>query len=105
MVNSLDPRFCKTNLPGEMSGALRLFFKTFEALFARSAEEGSRLIVMAASGGPKSQGGYFRSAELKPYAPFVTSDDGVKRREYVWEQFCRKLESLQPGVTNILSDI
>lgn len=62
---------------------------------------------MAASRGPESHGGYFRSAELKPYAPFVTSDDGdgVKRREYVWELLCRKLESLQPGVMNILSDI
>ncbi|BCS21939.1 uncharacterized protein APUU_30164S [Aspergillus puulaauensis] len=105
MINSLDPCFCKTNLPGEMSGALGVFFKPFELLFARSAEEGSRLIVMAAAGGQESHGRYFRSAELKPYVPFVSSDDGVKRREYVWDQLCRRLEGLQPGIMGKLGGI
>lgn len=88
-----------------MSGALRVFFKIFELLFARSAEEGSRLIVMAAAGRTESHGRYFRSAELKPYAPVVSSEDGVKRREYVWDQLCRKLEGLQPGIKRNLGGI
>ncbi|KAL4796335.1 hypothetical protein BDV19DRAFT_388471 [Aspergillus venezuelensis] len=98
VINSLDPCFCKTNLPDELSGGVKLLFRMFEGLFARSAEEGARLIVQAASGGRESHGGYFRSARIFQYAPFMKSAEGMKRREYIWEQLVRKLEELQPGV-------
>ncbi|KAL4962946.1 NAD(P)-binding protein [Aspergillus stella-maris] len=98
VINSLDPCFCKTNLPGELSGGVKLFFRMFEGMFARSAEEGARLIVQAASGGQESHGGYFRSARLFEYAPFINSLEGVKRREYIWEQLGIRLEESQPGV-------
>ncbi|KAL4928176.1 uncharacterized protein BDV17DRAFT_264936 [Aspergillus undulatus] len=105
IINSLDPCFCKTNLPGSLSGGFKIFFKVFEALFARSAEEGSRLIVQAAAGGRESHGGYFRSAELKPYESFITSKEGLARGQYVWEQLSRKLEEIQPGIMDILAGL
>jgi retinol dehydrogenase-12 len=98
VINSLDPCFCKTGLAGELTGVYKAVFKSFEFLFARPAEEGSRLVVTAASAGRETHGGYMRAGVLQAYAPFITSEDGVKKSEYVWELLSRKLEQLQPGI-------
>ncbi|KAL3482100.1 NAD(P)-binding protein [Aspergillus californicus] len=98
VINSLDPCFCKTNLPGELHGVFKAVFKIFESMCARSAEEGSRLVVMTASAGRETHGGYMRAAELRSYAPFITSADGTRKTDYIWDQLSRKLEELQPGV-------
>lgn len=98
VINSLDPCFCKTGLGGESSGSAKFARAIFAFLFARTAEEGSRLIVKAASMGRESHGGYMRAGELQAYAPIITSAEGVQRSEHVWEALCSKLEGLQPGV-------
>ncbi|KAK9326964.1 hypothetical protein V1520DRAFT_387841 [Lipomyces starkeyi] len=98
VINSLDPCFCKTGLAGELTGVFKAVFKSFEFLFARSAEEGSRLVVAAASAGRQTHGLYMRAGALQKYAPFITSRDGVKKSNYIWEQLGRKLEQLQPGI-------
>ena len=98
VINSLDPCFCKTELAGDLSGGFKAVFKLFEFLFARTAEEGSRLVVTAASAGRQTHGGYMRAGALQKYAPFITNEDGVKKSNYLWEQLGRKLEQLQPGI-------
>lgn len=70
----------------------------FVSLFARTAEEGSRLIVKAASAGRETHGRYMRAGELQAYAPIITNAEGVKRSDHVWKSLCSKLEALQPGV-------
>jgi retinol dehydrogenase-12 len=97
VINSLDPCFCKTGLAGELTGGLKAIYKFFEFVFARPAE-GARLVVTAAAAGRQTHGGYMRAGALQPYAPFITSEDGVNKSNYVWEQLGRKLEQLQPGV-------
>ncbi|KAH8797367.1 hypothetical protein F5884DRAFT_687949 [Xylogone sp. PMI_703] len=98
VINSLDPCFCKTGLAGGLSSGLKAVFKIFEFICARPAEEGSRLIVIAASAGRESHGKYMRGGALQEYAPLVTNADGVKKTNYVWEQLRTKLEQLQPGI-------
>jgi retinol dehydrogenase-12 len=77
----------------------------FTFLFARTAEEGSRLLVIAASAGRKTHGGYMRSGVLKNYAPFITSEDGVEKSQYLWELLGRKLENIQPGILTNLKTV
>jgi hypothetical protein len=98
VINSLDPCFCKTGLGGDSSGSAKAARAIFASLFARTAEEGSRLIVKAASAGRETHGGYMRAGKLQAYAPMITSAEGVKRSEHVWKALCSKLEALQPGV-------
>jgi retinol dehydrogenase-12 len=98
VINSLDPCFCKTGLAGELTGGFKAFFKLFELLFARTAEEGSRLVVTAASAGRQTHGKYMRAGAVQEYAPFITSAAGVEKSEYLWEQLSEKLEHLQPGI-------
>ncbi|KAF4633436.1 hypothetical protein G7Y89_g4681 [Cudoniella acicularis] len=99
IINCLDPCFCKTELASDsLSPALKVAGKVFQFLFARTAEEGSRLVVIAASAGRETHGGYMRAGNLLPYAPFVTSVEGVEKGDYLWELLGRKLEEIQPGV-------
>jgi retinol dehydrogenase-12 len=51
VINCLDPCFCRTGLARDLSPGLKFFFRVFAALFARTAEEGSRLVVITASAG------------------------------------------------------
>lgn len=82
----------------ELTGGLKVFMTVFVFLFARTAEEGSRLVVTAASSGRKTHGGYMRAGALQKCEPFITNEDGVKKRDYLWEQLVEKLEKLQPGI-------
>jgi retinol dehydrogenase 12 len=98
VINSLDPCFCKTGLAGELTGGFKVVFKLFEFMFARPAEEGSRLVVTAASAGRQTHGGYMRAGALQKYAPFITSEDGDAKSNTTWKQLGRKLEELQPDI-------
>jgi retinol dehydrogenase 12 len=98
VINCLDPCYCKTGLDSNLNKGLRAAMKAFAFLFARTAEEGSRLLVIAASAGRGSHGGYMRVGALKEYAPMITSAEGVENGEYVWKQLSRKLEAIQPDI-------
>ena len=58
VINSLDPCFCKTGLAGGLTGGFKAILKLFEFSFARTAEEGFRLVVTAASAGRQTHGVY-----------------------------------------------
>lgn len=103
VINSLDPCFCKTNLADELTGGFKVVFKIFEFMFARPAEEGSRLLVKATTAGRGTHGRYMRAGFLQEYHSVITSDQEVERREYTWKQVGKKLEELQPGVLTALS--
>lgn len=105
VINSLDPCFCETGLAGELTGGLKVAHKVFATMFARPAEEGSRLVVTAASAGRQTHGEYMRAGAPQKYAPFITSDEGVTRSNYIWEQLGRKLEQLQPGILANVSTV
>ncbi|KAK3944453.1 hypothetical protein QBC46DRAFT_305049 [Diplogelasinospora grovesii] len=99
VINTLDPCFCKTGLAGELKGGAKVFFKIFESIAARTAEEGARLVVQAASAGRETHGLYMRAGAVQEYAP-IAQDDA--RATYVWELLCEKLEKLQPGIMQSL---
>lgn len=95
VINSVDPCFCKTELSADLKGVARVLFKIFELISARTAEEGSRLVVQTASAGIQTHGKYMRAGAVQPYAPIALDDE---RAAYVWDLLCGKLEKLQPGI-------
>lgn len=105
VVNSLDPCFCKTELAAGIPLLIKPLFKLFEFICARPAEEGSRLVVVAASAGRETHGGYMRGGALQEYAPFITSKDGVEKSHYVWKVLSQKLDELQPGILANLNTV
>ncbi len=96
VINVMDPCFSKTGLHDEITSGV--MFRVFEFLFARSAEESSRLVVSATSAGRQTHGTYMRGGTVHKYAEFMTNEDGVKKTDDIWEQLGRKLEELQPGI-------
>jgi retinol dehydrogenase-12 len=97
-INSLDPCFCKTGLSRDINGILKVVAKIFTFLFARTAEEGSRCVVIAAGAGRESHGGYMRAGKMKEYAPKYLETEKEGHGKYVWEQATKKLEVIQPGI-------
>ncbi|KFA50071.1 hypothetical protein S40293_08602, partial [Stachybotrys chartarum IBT 40293] len=95
VINSVDPCFCKTGLSGEMNGRPKTFFKVFEFLAARIAEEGARLVVQAASGGRETHGLYLRAGTVQVYAPIAQDEE---KATHVWNVLRQRLEKLQPGI-------
>jgi retinol dehydrogenase-12 len=103
VINCLDPCFCSTSLARNTSGAgKKLAFQIFSRLFARTPEEGSRCVVLAASAGRETHGKYMRAGLLKDFAPMILSEEGKEREEYVWGQVGKKLEEICPGVTRLI---
>ncbi|MCJ1396311.1 hypothetical protein MMC18_009200 [Xylographa bjoerkii] len=98
VIDCLDPMMCKTDLGRSFPKAVQVIGKVFQAMFARSAEEGARCLVLAASAGRELHGGYMRAGVVRAYAPVVTSAEGVQNSKYVWEQLAMKLEKIQPGI-------
>ncbi|KAK0712052.1 hypothetical protein B0H67DRAFT_305386 [Lasiosphaeris hirsuta] len=95
VINSMDPCFCGTHLADRLTGVKKVLIKLLTAAAARTAEEGSRLVVQAASAGPETHGLYLRAGAVQKYAP-IALDKG--KASHVWEVLCARLEKLQPGV-------
>ncbi|KAJ4355521.1 uncharacterized protein N0V89_003538 [Didymosphaeria variabile] len=68
VINAMDPMFCKSDLGSEVKGAIKVAGGVFRSLTARSTEEGSRLIVKAASAGRETHGLYMRTGAVQEYA-------------------------------------
>ncbi|RAH47979.1 NAD(P)-binding protein [Aspergillus brunneoviolaceus CBS 621.78] len=94
-VNALDPCFCKTGIISESTGLARVLFKIFEAITARTAEEGARLVVQTAAAGRETHGRYMRAGGVQAYAPIAADE---RRATYVWDALCGRLEAIQPGI-------
>lgn len=75
-------------------------------LIARSTEVGSRTLVQAAEAGPESHGKYCNDAKVDDdvLSDFVKSDDGKQAQKKVWAGLKQRLEAIQPGVTDVLTN-
>jgi retinol dehydrogenase-12 len=103
IINCLDPCFCKTSLGHSgISTFERVAGVIFSGLFARTSEEGARTLVLAASAGKETNGKYMRAGVLKDFAPMVLSEDGAKKEAYAWDQLKSKLETIVPGILNVV---
>ncbi|KAK0641735.1 hypothetical protein B0T16DRAFT_380711 [Cercophora newfieldiana] len=101
VINSLDPCFCKTGLgsPEDLPRGMQLAGKIFTAAAARTAEEGSRLVVQAASAGRETHGKYMRTGKVQAYDKSALNK---RRQEDLWKTLCVKVEGLQKGLVTVL---
>ena len=64
VINQISPGLAKTGLTRHATGGIKILMSLFHAVFARTAEEGSRTLVHAATCGPESQGRYFSNCRI-----------------------------------------
>ncbi|KAK0622395.1 hypothetical protein B0T14DRAFT_535653 [Immersiella caudata] len=86
-------------LGNDLAGVVKVFMKVFQAMTARTAEEGARLVVQSASAGREQHGKYMRCGEVRAYHP-VALDKNMG--DEVWRALCNRLQELQPGVMRCL---
>lgn len=78
IVNSSCPSLCKSTLGRDFSIMLRIPDSLIKAIFARTAEQGSRILVSATTTGPDAHGGYWAHDRVALPGVLVTSEEGKK---------------------------
>ncbi|KAI9743709.1 MAG: hypothetical protein M1818_003025 [Claussenomyces sp. TS43310] len=103
-INNVDPGFCYTDLLRNAEGSNKVMINVMRALFAWTAEEGSRTLVHGTVAGKESHGVFMSvcAVDSKTLSPFVTSPEGVETQERIWAELKDILEEIQPGVTAVL---
>ncbi|KAI1330935.1 NAD(P)-binding protein [Xylariaceae sp. FL0255] len=97
IVNTPSPSFCKSNLGNDERTA---GFKVFQAVAARTGEEGSRTLVHGLLAGPETNGQYLNNCKIQTPSPHVTSDWGEEFQERFFDELLGKLESIRPGISS-----
>ncbi|RSM10955.1 hypothetical protein CEP52_003197 [Fusarium oligoseptatum] len=100
VINCLHPGFCGTQLFRRFPFPFNLIFKLFTALFARTAEMGSRTLLVAAFAGDDTHGRFMFDAKLHEPPQIMQGDEGEKLTQRVWDELVEILEGIVPGVTN-----
>jgi NAD(P)-dependent dehydrogenase (short-subunit alcohol dehydrogenase family) len=96
-INAVNPGLCHSELGRDFP---TIAFWLIKIVLARSTEIGSRTLVHAASQGTESHGQYMSDCEIGTPAPFVTSEEGKRAQDRVWDELVQKLEVIRPGVTS-----
>jgi hypothetical protein len=85
-INSLNPGFCYSELAHEIRSRSRAF-RAFQAAFALTGEQGSRVVVRAAIWDKKDEelrGAYLSGESVKEASDYVTSKIGCAAQERIW---------------------
>ncbi|MCJ1297752.1 hypothetical protein MMC08_000540 [Hypocenomyce scalaris] len=99
VINTVNPGFCHSELTREASG---FPINVAKAIMARTTEEGSRDLVIAASAGKESHGEYVSDGHVAGVSQFVASEKGAAAGQRVWEELSQKLEAIQPNILHNL---
>ncbi|KAL2751794.1 hypothetical protein ACRALDRAFT_1066296 [Sodiomyces alcalophilus JCM 7366] len=92
-INLVNPGLCHSELGRDIP---TWSFWLIKLLLARSTEAGSRTLVHAASQGVESHGQYMTDCGTGTPSAFVTSAEGQKAQERVWDELWKKLEGIHP---------
>lgn len=98
VINYVNPGLCHSDILREV-GIVGDLVKLF---LARSAEVGSRVLVLAASAGPLSHGQYMSDGKVEELPPFLKSEDGAKTQTRVWSELVEILKDIDPKIVACL---
>ncbi|KAI0893526.1 short-chain dehydrogenase/reductase-like protein [Annulohypoxylon nitens] len=100
VLNMVDPGYCQSDLlrerpyPFPMNSILGVLYY----VLARSAEMGSRTYIAAAKSGLESHGLYLEDCVPSTPSVFVTSSEGQKAQQRVFDELTSILETIEPGI-------
>ncbi|EGX44924.1 hypothetical protein AOL_s00173g25 [Orbilia oligospora ATCC 24927] len=97
VITGVNPGLCHSELIRE-TGLVKLVGDTFKWIFARTAEEGSRNYLWAATAGREAHGQYVSSCEVQRAADTVTSEEGQKLGAKVYQEIGQVLGELDGRV-------
>ena len=97
-INMPNPGLCKSELAREGNARVKIM----KFFLARTTEEGSRMLVHAASAGPETHGAYLNMCKVAPTSTVTQGEEGQKTQKRVWSELMDKLEQIEPGITENL---
>ncbi|KAK6500122.1 hypothetical protein TWF481_010478 [Arthrobotrys musiformis] len=97
VITCVNPGLCHSELIRE-TGLVRWAGETFKWFLARTAEEGSRNYLWAATAGREAHGQYVGSCEVQRTADTVTSEEGQKLGKKVYEEIGQVLGELDASL-------
>ncbi|KAH8901477.1 NAD(P)-binding protein [Thozetella sp. PMI_491] len=101
VMNIVNPGWCRTGLARhkeEHPLGERIGF----SLIGWTGEQGSRIVVYAATLGEESHGAFVSECALKPESAFIRSDAGRKIQKRVWADLTARLEKISPEVLSFI---
>ena len=89
IVIAANPGYSTTGLRSSFTGIRSAFHTVLEKIMARSAEEGSRSVVWAATSGDplledEMRGAFVSAMEVVEQTGFLATDDGKLAGEWLW---------------------
>ncbi|KAI0861708.1 short-chain dehydrogenase/reductase-like protein [Xylaria cubensis] len=101
VLNIVDPGYCQSELMRErpFPFPVNSIMGVLYWVLARTAEMGSRTYVAAASAGIESHGLYLEDCGPSTPSAFVTSREGQRAQDRVFNELINILETIEPGVT------
>ncbi|TGJ86269.1 hypothetical protein E0Z10_g2471 [Xylaria hypoxylon] len=99
VASMVNPGSVQTALDREGHGIRGLTWSTYVGIVGRTAEEGSRTLVHAATGGRDTHGQYLDDCQVGRVSDFVNSQEGLEAQRKLWKELTGKLEEMHEGIT------
>ncbi|KIW26956.1 uncharacterized protein PV07_06741 [Cladophialophora immunda] len=96
VITTCCPNLCRTNLGRDFSFLLKLPTSLFQLVFARSAEEGSRILVSGTALGREAQGQFWSHDVFDQKGELATSSKGKALQKKAWAEIVQILEEHVP---------
>ncbi|KEY83295.1 dehydrogenase short chain [Aspergillus fumigatus] len=96
IVNAVAPGFCKSDLLSREK--VPLILKLIQALIARTAEEGSKTLLHAASQGAETHGKWLDNQIITEPGNIITSPEAVVLRKKLWAEILSVLHDVNPEI-------
>ncbi|KAK3306392.1 short-chain dehydrogenase/reductase [Chaetomium strumarium] len=100
IVNAVCPSQCKTDLGRQYGLMSKILMAPYQALFARTAEQGARSLVSATALGPESHGRFWHHDILHPIGD-LAKDETLMRK--AWDEIFQVVVVAQPDLQQILA--
>ncbi|KAF2655820.1 putative short-chain dehydrogenase/reductase family protein [Lophiostoma macrostomum CBS 122681] len=103
ILNCANPGFCHSEITRDVPRWTRPIFWFMHKSMARSTEMGSRAHVIAAAGLTATHGEYMDNGVISKASNFVRSEEGHSTQRKVYAQLLRKLEGIEPGISQLVA--
>ncbi|KAH7057377.1 hypothetical protein B0J12DRAFT_412292 [Macrophomina phaseolina] len=101
IVNACCPYMCKTDLGRNWGLAAKIPMAAFQAVFARTAEQGARTLVSATALGPESHGRFWHHDILYPLGDLAKDDEFMQK---CWSEVLHVISTVQPDLHDHLGN-
>ncbi|KAF1946939.1 NAD(P)-binding protein [Clathrospora elynae] len=99
IINMVAPGICSTGLARDTRAGFRAAQGVIRAVFARTAEEGSRTIMHAVVADESSHGKYLSGCKIKEswVQPWMTNAEGQRTQMQIWKELVALMEREKSG--------